>query len=151
MYDLFKSLIKVSHVTQCIFYSNYCLTCFSSMKLISKLFSFLLLILYTHSYGLLSVTANLHPFKTAVLSTFQSCPTLCDPLSYSLPDSSVHGILQARTLEWVALPSSRGPSQLRDWTASLLSPVLAGRFFTTSAPWEAQAVAFQAKGNEDPY
>ena len=38
----------------------------------------------------------------------QSCPTLCDPMDCSLPDSSVHGILQARILEWVAMPSSRG-------------------------------------------
>jgi len=38
----------------------------------------------------------------------QSCPTLQDPVDYSLPNSSVHGILQARTLEWVATPSSRG-------------------------------------------
>ena len=37
----------------------------------------------------------------------QSCPTLCDPTDYSPPGSSVHGILQARTLEWVAVPSSR--------------------------------------------
>ena len=36
------------------------------------------------------------------------CPTLCDPMDCSLPGSSVHGILQARTLEWVAMPSSRG-------------------------------------------
>ena len=35
----------------------------------------------------------------------QLCPTLCDPMECSLPGSSVHGILQARTLEWVALPS----------------------------------------------
>ena len=33
----------------------------------------------------------------------QSCPTLCDPMDYSLPDFSVHGILQARILEWVAI------------------------------------------------
>ena len=37
----------------------------------------------------------------------QSCPTLCDPMDYGLPVSSVHGILQARTLEWVAIPFSR--------------------------------------------
>ena len=36
--------------------------------------------------------------------------TLCDPMDYSLPGSSVHGILQARTLEWVAIPFSRGSS-----------------------------------------
>ena len=37
----------------------------------------------------------------------KSCLTLCDPMDYSLPGFSVHGILQARTLEWVAVPSSR--------------------------------------------
>ena len=37
----------------------------------------------------------------------QSCPILCDPTDYSLPDSSAHGILQARILEWVAVSSSR--------------------------------------------
>ena len=44
----------------------------------------------------------------------QSCPTLCDPRDCSPPGSSVHGILQARILEWVAIPFSRGPSQPRD-------------------------------------
>ena len=46
----------------------------------------------------------------------QSCPTLCDPMDYSPPGSSVHGILQARILEWVAMPFSRGSSQPRDRT-----------------------------------
>ena len=46
----------------------------------------------------------------------QSCPTLCNPMDYSLPGSSVHGILQARVLEWVAISFSRGSSQPRDWT-----------------------------------
>ena len=46
----------------------------------------------------------------------QSCPTLCDPTDCSPPDSSVHGILQAGILEWVAVPSSRGSSQLGDRT-----------------------------------
>ena len=40
----------------------------------------------------------------------QSCPTLCDPVDCSPPGSSVHGILQARILEWVAIPFSRGSS-----------------------------------------
>ena len=40
----------------------------------------------------------------------QLCPTLCDPMNCSLPDSSVHGISQARMLEWVAIPFSRGGS-----------------------------------------
>ena len=38
----------------------------------------------------------------------QSCPTLCNPMDCSLVDSIVHGILQARILEWVAIPFSRG-------------------------------------------
>ena len=40
----------------------------------------------------------------------QSCPTLCDPMDCSLPGSSVHGIFQARILEWVAISFSRGSS-----------------------------------------
>ena len=46
----------------------------------------------------------------------QSCPTLCNPMEWSLPGFSVHGILQARILEWVAMPFSRGYSQPRDQT-----------------------------------
>ena len=46
----------------------------------------------------------------------QSCPTLCDPMDCSLPRSSVHGILQAIVLEWIAIPFSRGSSQPRDRT-----------------------------------
>ena len=38
----------------------------------------------------------------------QSCPTLCNPVDYSPPGSSVHGILLARILEWVAIPFSKG-------------------------------------------
>ena len=44
----------------------------------------------------------------------QSCPTLCDPMDYSLPGSSVHGILQARRLEWMATHFSREFSEPRD-------------------------------------
>ena len=40
--------------------------------------------------------------------SLQLCPTLCDPMDCSLPGCSVHGILQARILEWVAMPSSKG-------------------------------------------
>ena len=46
----------------------------------------------------------------------QSCLTLCDAMDCSLPGSSVHGILQARILEWVSMPSSRGSSWPRDQT-----------------------------------
>ena len=113
----------------------------------------------------------------------QSCPTLSDPMGCSPPGSSVHGIFQARVLEWaatvfsdcvcmcvlnrfspaqfsihlsatlwtvarqaplsmglsrqewVAISFSRGSSQRRDSTESLMSPALAGELFTTSATW----------------
>ena len=46
----------------------------------------------------------------------QSCPTLCNPMDCRLPGSFIHGIFQARTLEWVAISFSRGSSQSRDQT-----------------------------------
>ena len=54
-----------------------------------------------------------------------------------LPGSSVHGILQARMLEWLAMPFSRGSSQPRDRTRSLLSPALAVQLFPSDTTWEA--------------
>ena len=50
--------------------------------------------------------------------SLQSCPTLSSPMDRSPPGSSVRGILQARVLEWVAMPSSRGASRPRDGTLS---------------------------------
>ena len=61
------------------------------------------------------------------------------PLDCSPPGSSVHGILQARILEWVAVPSSRGSSWPRDPARVSMSPALAGGLFTTSTSWEAHA------------
>ena len=46
--------------------------------------------------------------------SLQSCPTLCDPMDSSLPGFSIHGILQARILEWVAISFSRTSSLPRD-------------------------------------
>ena len=66
----------------------------------------------------------------------QSCLTLCNPMDCSPPGSSVHGILQARILKWVAVLFCRGSSQSRDRTHVSYVYVLAGRFFTTSATWE---------------
>ena len=64
----------------------------------------------------------------------QLCLTLCSCIDCSLPGSSVHGILQARMLEWGALPSSKGSSQPRDWTGV---SALAGGFLATSTACEA--------------
>ena len=76
----------------------------------------------------------------------QSCPTLCDPVDCSPPGSSVHGILQARILEWVAISFSilewvaisfsRGSSRPRDWTRV---SCIAGRRFTLWATRELKA------------
>ena len=74
---------------------------------------------------------------THVCSTAQSCPILGNPIDCSLPDSSVHGILQARILEWVAMPFSKGYSQPRDHTHISCGSCIAGIFFTTSTTWEA--------------
>ena len=63
-------------------------------------------------------------------------PTLCDPMDHSLADSSVHGILLARVLEWVTSPPPGALPDPRVEPASLKSPALAGRLFTTSATWE---------------
>ena len=62
------------------------------------------------------VKQTTHLWKTVCVSVTQSCPTLCDPMDCSLAGSSVHGIFQARILEWVALLSSRGSSPPRDQT-----------------------------------
>ena len=63
-------------------------------------------------------------FRCSVVA--QSWPTLCDPMDCSPPGSSIHGILSARVLEWVAIPFSRGSSQPRDQTCvsfvSFLAP-----------------------------
>ena len=56
-----------------------------------------------------------------------SCSTLCDRVNYSPPGFSVHGILQTRILEWVAMKFSKGSSPSRDQNGS---PALQGRFFT---------------------
>ena len=56
-----------------------------------------------------------NPLHGACLVT-QLCSTHCNPMGCSRPGSFVHGISQARILEWIAMPSSRGSSQPKDWT-----------------------------------
>ena len=65
----------------------------------------------------------------------QSCPTLCNPMDCSLPGFSIHGIFQARILEWVAFPFFREYSQPRDWTQV---SHIAGRRFNLWATREAR-------------
>ena len=69
----------------------------------------------------------------------QFCPTLGDPMDWSPPVSSAHGILQARIQGWVAIPFSRGSSWPRDWTWVSCT---AGKFFTVWATREALFLKF---------
>ena len=90
-----------------------------------------LLRFYSISYRLLSAAFNYiidTNMKTESWKLVaQSCPTLCNPMDCSPPGSSVHGILQARVLESVAISFSRGSSQPRDQIQVSCIP---GRFFT---------------------
>ena len=69
------------------------------------------------------------------------CPTLCDSVNCSLPSSYVHLILQARILDWLANPFSRGSSRPRNWTQV---SCIAGKFFTIWANKEATIYAAAA-------
>ena len=77
----------------------------------------------------------------STMKVIQLRPTLCDPM-----DCTVHGILQARILEWVAVPFSRGSSQPRDRTQV---SHIAGRFFTSWATREAQGNSGQPMVNSN--
>ena len=79
----------------------------------------------------------------------QSCLTLCNPLDCSLPGSSVHGIFQARILEWVAISFSRGYSQPRDQTCISCLLCTADGFFncwaireTCEISWETSTILY---------
>ena len=67
-----------------------------------------------HTQALNKYLFNEYPCECAKF--LQSSRTLCDPMDCSPPGSSVHGLLQARILDWVAIPSSSGSSQPRDRT-----------------------------------
>ena len=72
-----------------------------------KIFSIQLLIQHDHTDGLTELNRSVH---ACMLSRFQSCPILCNPIDCSLPGCFVHGIFQARILEWVAIAFSRESS-----------------------------------------
>ena len=79
--------------------------------------------------GLLIVTISVRVCVCA-----QSCPTLCDPMDCSLPGSSEHGILQARNWNGLPFPPPGDLSHPGIEPLSLVSPALAGRFFTGAPP-----------------
>ena len=85
-----------------------------------------------------------HRVLACMLSGF-SRVWLWNPMDCGPPSSSVHGIHQARILERVAMPSSRGLPDSGIKPASLMSPAVAGGLFTTSATWEAYCVLRKGK------
>ena len=94
----------------------------------------------THTYAVPRVPTwcphvLLHSMRVKSLQLY---PTLCSPMGCSPPGPSVHGILQARRLKWVSMPSSRGSSWL--WDGTRVS-CIAGRFFTVWATREAQTLS----------
>ena len=76
-------------------------------------------------------------FLFVLTKSLQSCPTHCDPMDCSPPGSSVHGIFQARYWSEVPCPPPGGPPDPKITPTSLMSPALAGGFFTIYATWEA--------------
>ena len=101
---------------------------------------FLVCMLYLKFINIKRKSPNHSPyFAAAAAKSLQSCPTLCDPINGSLPGSTVPGILQAKTLEWVAISFSnawkwkvkvKSPSRVRllatPWTAAYQAPPCMG-------------------------
>ena len=84
----------------------------------------------------------------------QSCLTLCKPMDCSLPGSSVHEILQARILEWVVIPSSRGSSRPRDQShvsyVSCIGRWVLHHWCHLGSHMETQETQVRSLGREDP-
>ena len=76
-------------------------------------------------------------FTCYVCEVARLCPTLCDPMDCSLPGFSIHGILQARILEWVTISFSRGSSQPRDQTRV---SSIGGRHLTSEPPGKLKVI-----------
>ena len=74
-------------------------------------------VLNSYTWLVAHLLSNIDLYKVCMRAkSLQSCLTLSDPMDCSLPGSSVHGVLQTRILEWIAMPSSRESSWPRDWT-----------------------------------
>ena len=111
-----------------------CISACSGSKSTNKLYqrSFLVWTLNTGSGGKIKWKKGALLLLCVCAKSLESCPTLCNPMDCSLLVSSVHGVLQARKLEWVSMPSSRGSFHPGIEPVSLKSPALTSRFFTAS-------------------
>ena len=103
---------------------------YTSYQLISTFFSVICSAFPVGSFCVYLACTCMHA------QSLQLCPTLCNPMDCNPSGSSVHGILQARILEWVAVLFSRGSSQPRDW---IWVSCTAGRLFTVWATREAHS------------
>ena len=103
-------------------YSSWSTGCFYCPKLVSKRLGRCWVVL-------LCVHAKL----------LQSCPSLCYSVDCSPPGSSVYGIVQARILKWVALPSSRGSSWPKDWTCVSYVSGIGRQVLYHYTTWDAQS------------
>ena len=91
---------------------------------------------------IIQLSYNCCLFNLVKMLVTLSCLTLWEPMDFSLPSSSVHGILQARILEWVDMPTSGGSSWLRNQACF---SCIAGRFFTV---WDIRIYIGGASGKE---
>ena len=90
------------------------------------------------------ITYLLSKLQLCVLlcSVIQSCLIFCDPMDCSPPSSSVHEILLARILEWLAISSSKGSSQPRDWTHISCVSYIGRQILYPWATWEVTKLQF---------
>ena len=100
-----------------------------------------------HHWGQCKTTEDLYPPWLTVSCchlVIKLCLTLCDPMDFIPPRSSVHRILQARILEWVAISSSRGSSQPSDWTHISCLSGISRQILYHCTTWEALAASYLA-------
>ena len=110
-------------------------SCFSGSVGIKSFFHFYISVSYHTWLKWISDTLK----TPAAAKSLQLCLTLCDTMDCILPVPSVHGILQGRILEWVAMPSSRGSSRPRGQTCVSWNSCVASGFFTAEPFREAQS------------
>ena len=97
-----------------------------------------------------NVNSTITQLCVCVRSVAKLCLTLCDPMDYSPPGSSAHGLFQARVLQWAAISSSRGSSQPRDWTHVSCISCTVRQILDHWATWEAHStLTLQQKADKN--
>ena len=107
--SVWVGLLKFFYLCVCLFY-----------------FNIFYIFISTYIFNYIYIYIYMYTCVCVCVLVAQSCSVLCDPIDCSPPGSSVHGMLQARILKWIAILFSKGSSQPRDQT----QVCIAGRFFT---------------------